>query len=357
MQYYLFPTIAFIAFIIEKSKIKNAHRMYSILLFLLIIGISLLGSLRGVGIGTDYYVYLSFFENPFVLWVEPGIDFLSILVKSIGGGFQLFLSLFFVSSLMLKIFVFKRMSHSIALSLMVTFGYWLLVYDMNGIRQGLSIAIIGVAAYNAYHRKLKYFIFFTFLSALFHAEALLFLPFYFMLDWNLKKKYMVLTIIFLFVLSLFGFSEFLFSKILLGSVDNYFIDKVSSYSNNVVYNSNIILSFSTFHRLLIFGITVIGVDYLQVDKRLKTFFLTAAFMNVIIFLLLSRIELIAIRGSLVYRFIECIYFSYLPFIFHRQPFILIVAFLLYLYILLQIYLTITIPDGNLVPYRSILSQL
>jgi hypothetical protein len=165
---------------------------------------------------------------------------------------------------------------------------------------------------------------------------------------------MIVSVILLFVLSLFGFSDYLFSKILGGNLNNYFVDKVSSYSDIVEYNANILLSFNSFHRLMIFLITLYGVEYIPAEKRLKTYFLTAAFMNISIFLLLSRFEVIAIRGSLSYRFIECIFFSYLPFIFKDNYVRCFVGFLIYLYVMFQVYVTIIIPDGNLVPYKSIL---
>lgn len=354
MQYYLFPTIAFFAFIIENSNIRGIQSRYFILLIFLIIGVSLFVSLRGEGIGTDYYAYQSLFNDPFDVKIEPGFSYLTLLVRSFGGGFQFFLALFFISSLLLKVFVFNEMSYSIPISLMVSFGFWFLVYDMNGIRQGLSIAIIGVAAYNAYLKKFKYFLLFTILASLFHATSLFFLPFYFLLNLDIKKKHVLIILILLFILSLFGFSDFVFSKILGISFDNYFIDKVSAYSDIEDYNSNILLSFNFIHRLLIFAITFFLVDYIPAEKRLKSFFLIAAFMNISIFMLFSRFELIATRGSLSYRFIECIFFSYLPFVFKENYMKFIVGSLLYLYVIFQIYVTIIIPDGNLFPYKSIL---
>ena len=352
MEYYFFPIIAFFVYLIGRDENLDRQILSSMMLFFLLVGITLFTCLRSPEVGTDYPAYESLFYYPND--IEIGFAFIANLFTSMGLSYRLFLSFFFVLTLIFRILVFTKLSKNLSILLMVTFGFWFLVYDLNGIRQGLSIAILGLAAYYAYEKKIGKYLFYFIVAALLHSSSLVFLPFYFLINIKIPKKIMILLVITAVLFSAFGFSDYLFSFLLQGSASGAIVDKVSTYSQSDEFNSNIILSFNMFHRLLIFTVTLLLIDKIPAVERLKTFILTAAFLNVLIFTLLSRFEIIATRGSLPFRYIECIFFSYLPFTFDSKLKNIAVAFILLLYIVLQIYQTLSIPDGNLIPYKSIL---
>ena len=351
MPYYLFPILAFFTFLLENEGKKN--HAYKFMLTITLLSISAVACLRGVGIGTDYWQYRGYFLGGWAPGYDLGFNIITWVFRAVTSSEQIFFSFFFLSSLFLKIYVFKKMSHSIVLSLMVSFGFWFLVYDMNGIRQGLSIAVLSVAIYAAYQQNLKKFLLFVLIASSIHFSSVIFLPFYFILKLKIPKTVMLILIVTIFLLTLLGISDFLFSLLSSGSEDNVFAKKTDAYSKIDVYNANALFSFGSIHRLLIFIITILTVHKIPADQKLKNLFLVAAFLNISIYLLFSKIELIATRTSLPFRFIECIFFSYLPFVSKHRIGQIIIAMVLLAYILLQVFLTISTPEGNLVPYKTI----
>lgn len=353
MPYYLLPFFAFLAFLFE----RNSKRGYRFFLLLAIVSISFIACFRGVGIGTDYYQYWGFFEAGWLSHIEPVFNIISVVVNKLTGSFQIFLSVYFLLGYYLRYYVFKKMSASLAISLMVISGFWFLVYDMNGIRQGLSLSFVAIAIYFTYKQNLKYYIIFALLAALSHFSSVVFLPFYFLMKINFSRTIMFLLIALSFIINLFGVSEQLFS-VIIQSAGGVFSEKSLAYSQIDGYNANALFSFGVIHRFVIFIITMSLVNRIPADARLKKIFLVAAFINFFVYLTLSRYELVATRGSLSYRFVECIFFSYLPFIYRDKFRQKIIGTIIFAYIFLQIFLTLSSSensdvDNTLIPYISI----
>ena len=351
MPYILLPILAVFAFLFEKPV--HQTKLYKILLWFSILAAVGIVGFRGEGIGTDYWQYRGYFSE-WVSKIEPGFNILSAIFRSLGANFIVFSAIYFIITLYFKIWVFKKMSLSAAISLMISFGFWLLVYDLNGIRQGLSVAFLGVAVYHTYKKNLYRYLLFVVLAISFHYSSLVFLPFYFLVNIKIDKVGMFIFVAFIFLFNLFDLSKYMFAFFMDSSAsDSYFQSKTSAYSNIEEYNANALFSFGVIHRLIIFLLTLFTVERISADERLKRIFLIAAFLNFSTYLMLSSIELIATRGSLGFRYVECIYFSYLPFLFKNRFLQYLAGFIILAYVILQVYLTISVPDGNLVPYRTI----
>jgi hypothetical protein len=351
MPYYLFPILAFFTFLMESQERKNDA--YKFLFYFTLIAISAVACFRGVGMGTDYWQYRGYFVTGWISGYDVGFNIITWSLRALGSSVEVCFSFFFLSSLFLKIYVFKRMSYSLILSLMTSFGFWFLVYDMNGIRQGLSISVLSLAIYAAYKENLKNFVIFTIIASSIHFASIIFLPFYFILKLKIPKRMMLILIAIVFLLTLSGISDFLFSILSSGSGDNVFAEKTDAYSKNDAFNADALFSFGSIHRLIIFAVTLFTVHKIPADKRMKDLFMVSAFLSIVMYLLFSKIELIATRTSLPFRFVECIFFSYLPFVSKHKIGQIIIALVLLAYILLQVFLIVSVPDGNLVPYRSI----
>ena len=354
MLYYIAPILFFIAFLLERG---NFRKLYKFFLWFSILFVSFIACFRGNGIGTDYFQYEGFFEMGWVPSIEPIYNIINYVVKTLTGSFQLFLSVIFLLSYSLRFFAFKKLSLSLSLSLMLISGFWFLVYDMNGIRQALSLSFTVVSLYFAYKKEKILFYLFLLLAIFSHYSSIVFLPFYYLINIKMQRTAMFLLIAFTFIFSMLGVSEVLFSLIMkYGS--GVISSKSSAYSNIEGYNQNAIFSFGVFHRILIFIITLLSVPKMPCDNRLKQIFLVSALINLLVFLLLSRYTLIATRGSLSYKFVECIFFSYLPFIYKDKLRQNIIAFFIFLYVILQIYITLSGSSSNdidttLVPYKTI----
>lgn len=359
-MYFLIPIYSFLAFtirffFIEKlsKEMKSYVYVFSyipiILVFLYIAG------LRDITIGTDTAHYGEIFNNPDD--IEIGYKLSAETVKHIGGGFHLFLFFFFFSSLYLKLYAFRKVSLYPLLSICIYSSFWFLVYDMNGIRQGLALGFIALSYYFLIIKKNRYFYLSLLGAILFHYSALIFFPIIFIIKKKCTRTLFWITFSIVFSFAYLGVTTFLLEKLgtIIG-VDLRLIKRIVSYQNNESYNANILYSFSTFVRLLLFLTTYFFINKVKLSERTKNIFLWCALLNISIYLLFSEVELIATRLSLYYRFYECFFLACLPNAFKGKVSKILIGFLLCLYSLSQIMKTLSIPDNGLIPYKSVLFQ-
>lgn len=356
MIYYYLPFLCFFVASIKVINIKGSKPIISLLLWTIFLYYLCFVGLRGEGVGTDYYEYEGIFHNP--SFIEPGFRVLITVIKIFTNNFNAFLFIIILITLLLRKFLINSFSYNHAISYLVLSGFWLLVYDLNGIRQALSLGIVGVAGYYTYHQNLKKFLLCCILASMIHYSSIIFFPFYFLFNADIKRKRMIWIIAIAYMLALLNISDYIMGLIINSGFGNVFVDKVNNYSTNNVYNSNVLLTFSTFHRIFIFFTIFFTVKYIPADDRLRKLLLLAAFLNIFVFLLLSRYELIAIRGSLPFRYFEIIYFSYLPYVFKNKQMKLLVCVLLLIYVYMQVFQTLNVGVGNdvdntLLPYRTI----
>lgn len=357
-MYFLVPIYSFLAFTARfffkdkiSKEVKNYIYVFSyipiIFILLYIVG------LREVTIGTDTAHYREIFDDPED--IEIGFQCFAEFIKYIGGNFHLFLFLFFFISLFLKLYAFKKVSLYPLLSICIYSSFWLLVYEVNGIRQGLALGFIALSYYFLIVNR-KWCFYLSLLGAtLFHYSALVFLPIIFIA----KKRctnlifWVVLGIIVAF--AYLGVTTFILEGLgtIIG-VDLRLIERVISYQNNEAFNANILYSFSTFVRFVILFITFFFINRVHLSERTKNIFLWCALLNISIYLLFSEVEIIATRLSLYYRFYECFFLACLPNAFKGKVPKILIGFLLCLYALSQIMKTLAIPNNGLVPYKSIL---
>ena len=357
-MYFLVPIYSFLAFTARfffTEKLSKEVKTYIyVFSYIPIIFILLyIAGLRDITIGVDTAHYGEIFNNPDD--IEIGYKLTAEFIKYIGGGFHLFLFLFFFLSLSLKLYVFRKISLYPLLSICIYSSFWFLVYEMNGIRQGLALGFIALSYYFLIVKKNWYFYLSLLGAILFHYSALIFLPIIFII----KKK--CTNLIFWIVLGIvvpfayLGATTFILEG--LGTIigaDLRLIERIISYQNNEAFNANILYSFSTFVRFVILFTTFFFINRVHLSERTKNIFLWCALLNISIYLLFSEVEIIATRLSLYYRFYECFFLACLPNAFKGKVPKILIGFLLCLYALSQIMKTLAIPNNGLVPYKSIL---
>lgn len=357
-MYFLVPIYSFLAFTARfffTEKLSKEVKTYIyVFSYIPIIFILLyIAGLRDITIGVDTAHYGEIFNNPDD--IEIGYKLTAEFIKYIGGGFHLFLFLFFFLSLSLKLYVFRKISLYPLLSICIYSSFWFLVYEMNGIRQGLALGFIALSYYFLIVKKNWYFYLSLLGAILFHYSALVFFPIIFII----KKK--CTNLIFWIVLGIvvpfayLGATTFILEG--LGTIigaDLRLIERIISYQNNEAFNANILYSFSTFVRFVILFITFFFINRVHLSERTKNIFLWCALLNISIYLLFSEVEIIATRLSLYYRFYECFFLACLPNAFKGKVPKILIGFLLCLYALSQIMKTLAIPNNGLVPYKSIL---
>ena len=357
-MYFLVPIYSFLAFIArffftEKLSKEVKTYIYVFSYTPIIFTLLYIAGLRDVTIGTDTVHYREIFDDPED--IEMGYRLFAEFIKYVGGNFHLFLFLFFFISLSLKVYAFRKVSLYPLLSICIYSSFWFLVYDMNGIRQGLALGFIALSYYFLSVNKKWYFYLSLLGATLFHYSALIFLPIIFII----KKKctnlifWIVLGIVVAF--AYLGVTTFILEKLgVIIGVDLRLIERIISYQNNESYNANILYSFSTFVRFVILFTTFFFINRVHLSERTKNIFLWCALLNISIYLLFSEVEIIATRLSLYYRFYECFFLACLPNAFKGKVSKILIGFLLCLYALSQIIKTLAIPNNALVPYKSIL---
>ena len=357
-MYFLVPIYSFLAFIARfffKDKLSKEVSTYiyvfsyiPIILILLYIA-----GLRDITIGTDTLHYGEIFDDPND--IEIGYRLFAEFIKYMGGNFHLFLFLFFFISFLIKLYAFRKVSLYPLLSICIYSSFWFLVYEMNGIRQGIALGFIALSYYFLIIKKNWYFYLSLLGAILFHYSAIIFLPIIFIV----KKK--CTNLIFWTVLGIaiafayLGVTTFILEGLstIIG-VDLRLVERIISYQNNESYNANILYSFSTFVRFLILFTTFFFINKTHLPERIKNIFLWCALLNICIYLLFSEVEIIATRLSLYYRFYECFFLACLPNAFKGKVAKIFIGSLLCLYSLSQITKTLAIPNNDLVPYKSIL---
>ncbi|MFC7347703.1 EpsG family protein [Chryseobacterium zhengzhouense] len=352
MLYYIVPTYLFLVYtlqVIFRNKNKFLFLLIPAIIFILCIGM-----FRDISVGTDTYEYYKVFNFPEN--IEVGYQFLVGIVKWFGGGFSSFLAVFFFFSFFLKFFSFKLTSNNIILSLLIYCGFWFLVYDMNGIRQGLALGFVGLSLNYLNKGKNKMFYLAILLAILNHYSAAIFIPFAFITQKiNCTKKIFFIVFFTVLFLAITKVAQpvITFISTFLGG-DSHFAAKANSYSKDDLYNSNILYSFSTIVRIIILLITYFTLQKLNINSRLKNILLWSALLNISIYLIFSEFELIATRLSLYYRFSECVFFSFLPTISKYNIVKFLIGLFIFSYVVLQIFQTLSPLNNNLEPYNSIL---
>ncbi len=350
MIYYFLPLISFFAAILNTDKRRN--QIFSGLVFSLIIIIVLIGAFRGEGIGSDYYSYQEIYKGQSK--VEPAFECLISISKVLSNSFNFFLGIAFIIAFSIKFIAFKKLSPFLFISLMIYLGFWFLVYDINGIRQGIALSFTALSVVYLNNQNNKQFYVLTIFSTLLHYSAILFIPLALISKLKCKRKLSIIIVAASYIIAFIGVFDFVVDKLFSLNGVNYLAAKIISYSLDDNYNGNILLSFSTFHRILIYMIIIYTIPKVKISDSLKNILLWCATLGIAIYFMFSSIEIIATRLSLYYRFMECISLACIPTLFHKKCNRYLCFVILLLYVELQVVQTLNIPHGNLLPYSNLM---
>lgn len=354
MIYYIVPIYLFLIYTLQ--VIYRDEKKFLFLLFPAIFFVLIIGMFRDVTVGTDTYMYSFVFRYPEN--IEIGYKILSNCIKWLGGNFSVFLSFFFFISFLFKFLSFKMTSANVVLSLLVYFGFWFLVYDINGIRQGLALGFVALSIAYLNKENTKIFYLMALFAIINHYSSIIFFPFALLVN-NIRcsNKLFLITFFTVLFLSITQIAQpiITFISAFLGN-DSHLISKANAYSNDKMYNANILYSFSTLVRIIILFVTFFALQKIKISDRLKNILLWAALLNISLYLIFSQFELIATRLSLYYRFSECIFFSFLPGVTKNNMLKFLIGILILTYVIMQISQTLSIKNNSLIPYKSIIFE-
>ncbi|MBU2699041.1 hypothetical protein Ga0466249_000120 [Sporomusaceae bacterium BoRhaA] len=302
--------------------------IYSILFLLLIIGIhfrvskvdtlniflsvallfTFFASIRW-GIGADYFDYREWFYFP-PDYVEVGYSIISeIVYKLFDANYQM---LIIVTSVLTNFIFFEscwkysnKQTALLVIYFYITIGSYF--FYLNGIRQGIAIAILFFGFRFIKDKKLLMYILTCFVAYLFHAAALFAIITYFVCEKITKKKMIVLYL--LSLCFIFVDIEGILAKInILPPAYQLYIDAgvVESFHENT--------SSISFLKLFIpnlFFIYLLSRDYYQKAKSEFTFYFLYIFFY-------NTVSMIPIINRIMY-FFEPSLLTLLPYIYQYEP--------------------------------------
>jgi hypothetical protein len=177
--YFIFLAICFLAFVDTKP-----HKTTYLFLFGLLV---VFAGFRG-NIGNDYEIYTGYynminFSSNEVL-VEPSYIVISHLVHSLFNNILYVFIIYAILGVGITFLAIKKISEFQIFSILVYFSYSFLVHEMTQIRAGVASGLFLLSFPAIKERKLKTFLLFIGIAALFHYSILIVLPFYFL---NTKK--------------------------------------------------------------------------------------------------------------------------------------------------------------------------
>lgn len=175
----------------SKKKQRNFVLLIWSIILILFIGF------RGTT-GTDTGTYISFFNyytNTISNWqtidkqyAEYGFYFLSVILKSISNNTNFYFLIISILTFSFLIPSLLKMSIYPIMGLIVYFSRFMLIRDMNQIRQALAIVIIVFALKYLGDDRKKRFIWLLLLATCFHYSSIITLPFIFLYRINLTTK-------------------------------------------------------------------------------------------------------------------------------------------------------------------------
>lgn len=178
-----------------------------LLLFIFVLGFSLLAAVRFLGIDRDFYQYLYFFNDlslPYDGRFESGFVYFSFIIKKLTRSFTVLL--FFVAffSLIVKLYLILKLPN---------FWYWLIIYflmlfplhEMTQMRAAMAIGLGYLALHLSINRVGRVLPFLLFLlAATFQSSILILLPFFLFpaflarFDWRIFFSVVFLPVAFLY---------------------------------------------------------------------------------------------------------------------------------------------------------------
>ena len=354
MYYYILILLLLGCFLVKNLNVKNRDIYLVGACYLFFVLIFVVSSLR-YGVGSDYFSYKNIFDYDAL--TEPLFSVVIYLTKLLNGSYYLFVAIIFCISFGVKLFVFSKLCYKkgLFLSLMLFCSFYYVAYEMNAMRQGIALSFSLLAVYYVYiEKKILYWI--TCLVAFcFHYTALVFIPFYFLLRIKLSKRSALLFCILCAILSFnnaFGVIIDWCLEVLGNGIISY---KIQTYSTNESFDDNLLLSFSTIRRLLIFLLILYSYEKINAPERMKQIIFWGGFSTIVIYLLFSEVGYFSTRLSVYFRVLECVWLSYFPFIFKRLRMRYSVVILFSIYSILQIYSALSAEDHNLLPIQTVFS--
>lgn len=303
----------------------------------------------------ELFINISNWKDLFNSREEPLFMIFSYFVKNIINDYSFFIFIFFTISFYTKFYFIRIFSPDIFLSLIIYFYTLFLIYDVNGLRQGMALGLTMISIKYILDRNIYKFLAILLAASLFHTSAIIFIPFYYLSRIKINNRTIFISLLLVVALSIplrqvLKNSQIFQNLIQIDSFKHY-----SVYTTDEDYKLDIpILSVAVFQRIFIFLLFMITYSRIKVEEKTKLLFRNGYFIGMVLFLILSFSSEFAARLSVYYKAFEIAMIPLVVYSFpknHQKLFFLI---LFTLFATFGIYRLLSIPYGYLLPYNNII---
>ncbi len=311
-------------------------------------------------VGTDWDSYLDVFEavaqgESFAdMREEAGFLGLVFVFQLFSKSYPAFIFSLFVLSLSVKLYAIFRFKADIVVALIVYFCSVFLIYDVNGLRQGLALGFALCAGWYAVKSRVYSFIIAMALAISVHTVALVALPIYWLANVNWFNRQRIRlrcgiaagAVVFSYALSW-----------ILASTDiSVYLELVNLTSRYNHYVDNFDTKFSplglgSLQRIFVLGVALIMQNRLACPRRVSALLVNTYVVATCIFFALSfNIEFMA-RVSFYYKIFDIILIAMISKTVKSQVENALFITLLGMLLFGSISQILSIPDGGLLPYK------
>lgn len=361
MIYYLISILLLLIALLRKSPIRQISTVGVLLLILI------MGGLR-FEVGTDWFSYLDIYDSMSPGYSadeyreETGFLWLVVAFKLIGASYSQFIFGIFLLSFSIKVVVAQRLKADLPVVLCVYFYSIFLIYDVNGLRQGLAMSLIFLSSTYVIRNQWFRFIATVLIASLIHTAAIAALALYFMakFTWlahqNTSRKVLLIVVSIIIGLIISRALGGIDLGVGLNAIE--ILSRYSYYIGNDDYQEVFnFLSFATLQRLFVALLLVFSYDQINVEAKEKSLLLNIYIFSVFLYFCLSFNMEIMARASFYFKgfdiFILGLIYASAKTTLERH----LLFGMLVLFTTGSIYRLLSIPDGMLIPYRSVLSFL
>lgn len=350
----IYISFIIINLLLLSTPFKSNNNIYYPLSFISYILLLIFAGFR-YGIGTDYFNYEDIFFNihkntNYNSGLEYGFYFLSNILPQKKEGF---FSLIFITSLITNFILFLAIKNRVKdktpqerfLILLYFFISNLYFLPFNGIRQGIAFSCTLLSFIFIKERRFFYFLILILLGSLFHKSVLLFIPFYFIYNLNIKN-FFCLSLVFISLLlvksGLFKLAISIFISIL--------GEKYVRYLENPVDYGGSGLGVYVYVILFLF---VYSVKFIIKNKQMETKeynFLFLMFSIGISFRIFALDNIIFVRPSYYFTVFDTFFIPLFIMCFNKNRFI-VFSVITFLYLIN--FLASLSNSNGLLPYQNI----
>lgn len=358
MIYYLIILVLFFFSLLYQMDEKKPH--FSMISGFCLIGFIIIGGLRD-HVGTDWEQYQTLFEKTSTSQdISEGVQetlFMVIMyiLRSFYNNFNFFTFVFFSISFYLKYRFLRTYSSDIFLSLIIYCYTVFMIYDLNGIRQGMAIGLVFLSIKPILDRKLLPFAIIMTIAAFIHTSVIIFIPFYWLSQIKYSDKHIwwiTIGILALAVPLRFALERSPLIQNLM-QLDmfthyNYYLD------NDEAGRSLPIISIAVFQRVFILFLFLFFLEKIEIDRNFKYLLFNGYLIATTIYLVFSFNAEFSARLSFYYKSLEMVI---IPLVVSAQTNKKLNMTLLCIFLVLALLganRILVIPNGELIPYHNIL---